>query len=307
MHQTNYLTLSQIIAAAWKGKWVIFTATVTAALISVLAAINMPNQYYSEAVLAPRNDEGLSGLQGQLGGLASLAGLDIGKSNGNQTDIALAVLKSKQFIAEFARKYDIAPLLVAAREWEPATNRIILDPEIYDEQNNKWVRQVEFPYTQEPSDWEIVDRFTQVMKLDRDPENGLVRVGIEFYSPQVAQQWTTWLVDDINNEMRRRDKEQAIRSIEYLQKELESALVDNVRNLFFGLIEEQLKTQMLTEVTPEYAFTVIDPAVMSPVKSAPKRSLIVVICTFLVGFLSTVGVIVFNTSGRFSPADSSAI
>ncbi|WP_088331582.1 Wzz/FepE/Etk N-terminal domain-containing protein [Lacimicrobium sp. SS2-24] len=292
------LTLAGLLKAAWCGKWLIIAATFCAGLGSIYAALQMPNMYTSEAILAPKEEKGISGVSGQLGGLASLAGIDIGGGNGNKTDIALEVLKSRKFLSDFVNRHEIAPALVAANGWLHESDRLTFDEEIYNPLSDQFVRTVEFPYTQEPSDWELYERFKNIMSLSRDPSNGMITVGIEFYSPYLAQQWTSKLVEDLNLEMRQRDREQAKRSIEYLQNELANESIDNIRDLFFGLIEEQLKTKMLAEVTPEYAFTVVNPPQVTLLKSAPKRSLIVIVVTFLAGFISTLLVVMYNTSGR---------
>ena len=215
----------------------------------------------------------------------------------NDTDIALAVLNSRHFIAEFVDRHNIAPLLIAANGWDPKSNAIIFDKDVYDISNNTWTRSVDFPYTKTPSDWEIYERFLQIFQLEQEKDTGLIKIGIEFFSPYISQQWVQWLVDDINSAMRARDAQEAERNITYLQNELENAQVESIKNLFFGLIEEQIKNKMITDVTPQYAFTVIDPPVPSLLKSAPRRGLIVIVVTFLACFLSVVGVIIFNTSG----------
>ncbi|HAS23515.1 MAG TPA: LPS O-antigen length regulator, partial [Idiomarina loihiensis] len=75
-----------------------------------------PNIYKSEATLAPTEEAsggGLSQMAGQLGGLASLAGVNLGGKNADKTTIALEILKSRAFIKSFVEKYDILPELMA--------------------------------------------------------------------------------------------------------------------------------------------------------------------------------------------------
>jgi hypothetical protein len=56
--------------------------------------------------------------------------------------------------------------------------------------------------------------------------------------------------------------------------------------MLFSLIEEQTKTVMLGNVRDEYVFKTIDPAVVSELKEKPKRAIIVVVATFVVGMFS---------------------
>src|SRR6056300_302447 len=81
----------------WKGKWLIIAITAVFAVGTVVYALSLPDIYRTDVLLSPAEDDGspgggLSGL-GQLGGLASLAGVDIGGSSSVlQKDRALAIM-----------------------------------------------------------------------------------------------------------------------------------------------------------------------------------------------------------------------
>ena len=69
------IDLRELFTAIWQGKWVIIAITTLFAVASVFYAINQPNIYKSEALLAPAEQDkagGLGVLSGQFGGLASL-------------------------------------------------------------------------------------------------------------------------------------------------------------------------------------------------------------------------------------------
>eukprot|EP01026_Neomeris_dumetosa_P014222 TRINITY_DN15119_c1_g1_i1.p1 TRINITY_DN15119_c1_g1~~TRINITY_DN15119_c1_g1_i1.p1 ORF type:complete len:106 (-),score=16.33 TRINITY_DN15119_c1_g1_i1:86-403(-) len=87
--------------------------------------------------------------------------------------------------------------------------------------------------------------------------------------------------------MKKKDVEEAQRSIEYLSRQLDKTPVAGMRSVFYQLIEEQTKTIMLAEVRDEYVFSTIDPAVVAEQKSKPKKAFICVSGTAL-GFLISV-------------------
>ena len=75
------IDLRELFTAIWQGKWIIIAITTLFAVASVFYAINQPNIYKSEALLAPAEQDqqgGLGALAGQFGGLASLAGVNLG-------------------------------------------------------------------------------------------------------------------------------------------------------------------------------------------------------------------------------------
>ena len=94
------IDLRELFAAIWAGKTTILAIVFISGLISVLLALSTPNKYTSEALLAPRSEGNAGGALGQMasqfGGLASLAGVNLG-ALGNQgaTVVAIELLKSR--------------------------------------------------------------------------------------------------------------------------------------------------------------------------------------------------------------------
>jgi LPS O-antigen subunit length determinant protein (WzzB/FepE family) len=92
--------------------------------------------------------------------------------------------------------------------------------------------------------------------------------------------------------MKIRDKEEAERSIKYLQTQMLKTNIVEQKTLLYELIEEQSKTLMFTEVRDEYVFKTIDPALVPELKSGPKRALILVMVSLLGGMLSVLMVLI---------------
>ena len=264
---------------------------------SVIYSLSLPNIYKSEATLAPTEEAsggGLSQMAGQLGGLASLAGVNLGGGNTDKTTIALEILKSRAFIKGFVEKYEILPELMAVEEWNRGSG-VVFNNELYNPDTKEWVREVEPPKQPEPSSWEYVKVFREsVLEVSKDDTTGLVTIAVNHQSPEVAEQWVVWLIEEINNHMRERDIQEAQRSLEYLDKELQSTSLSDMQQVFYQLIEKQTQTIMLANVRPEYIFQTLDPAVVPEQKAKPSRALICIIGTFLGGFLSVGFVLVRN-------------
>ncbi len=296
-YQDDEIDLRELFGIIWQGKWWIIAITFVFAVGSVIYSLSLPNIYKSEATLAPTEEAsggGLSQMAGQLGGLASLAGVNLGGGNTDKTTIALEILKSRAFIKSFVEKYDILPELMAVEEWNRGTG-IVFNNELYNPDIKEWVREVEPPKQPEPSSWEYVKVFREsVLEVSKDDTTGLVTIAVNHQSPEVAEQWVKWLIEEINNHMRERDIQEAKRSLEYLDKELQSTSLSDMQQVFYQLIEKQTQTIMLANVRPEYIFQTLDPAVVPEQKAKPSRALICIIGTFLGGFLSVGFVLVRN-------------
>lgn len=276
------IDLRELFAVIWQGKWLIGGVTLVFVVASVVIALMMPNIYKSEALLAPASEEqgagGLAGLASQFGGLASMAGINLGGSGGSdKTQLAIEVLKSRQFIGDFIEKHQILPELMAVDKWHMDSNTISFDPDIYDEKSKTWVRDVELPFQPKPSLLEAQKEFLKIFVVNKDNESGMVQISIEHQSPFLAKQWVDWLVTDINNVMKERDVAEAIRSTEFLNKQIETTKIADIRTILYKLVEEQAKTIMFAEVRDEYVFKTIDPAVVPEEFYKPKRAIIVAI------------------------------
>ena len=290
------IDLRELFAVIWRGKWLIIACTAVFAIGAVIFAINQPNIYRANALLAASNQESnkLSGMASQFGGLASLAGINLNAGGGtDQTTLAIEVLKSRQFFKEFLDKYQIKADLMAAKEWNPITGELSYDPEIYDAQAKLWVREVKAPKQPEPSMQESHEVFTkEVLSVATDKETGLITIAAEHISPQVAQQWVSWLIKDINQVMQQRTQQETLANINYLKEQLEKTSVAQMQTVFYQLIEEQTKTLMLAEANDDFVFKIVDPAVVAEQKVKPKRALICVLGTLLGGMLGVMIVLV---------------
>ncbi|WP_394229071.1 Wzz/FepE/Etk N-terminal domain-containing protein [Shewanella colwelliana] len=290
------IDLRELFAVIWQGKWLIIAITALFAIGSVIFAIMQPNIYKSEALLAPASEEqggGLSALASQFGGLASMAGINLGGGGGvDKTQMAIEVMKSRQFASDFIQKHQLLPDLMAAEKWNMAENAVIYDADLYDVSANKWVREVKAPFKPEPSMQEAYKEFTKVVSVNSAKDTGMVTVSVEHLSPVIAQQWVTWLVEDINKVMKERDVAEANRSSEFLNKQIALTNVADIRSILYKLIEEQAKTIMFAEVRDEYVFKTIDPALIPEEKAGPKRALICVLGTMLGGMLGVMFVLI---------------
>ena len=301
-HQQHHLTeddeidLVELWRAIWSGKLLIIIISALFAVSSIFYAINQPNIYKATTLLAPTSDQGGAGglakMAGQFGGLASLAGINLGGGGTDKTGLALEVLKSRFFIENFITKHNLLVPLIAVNNWDINTNTLMFDEKIYNVTSKTWVREVKAPKLPEPSPWQAFKAFTNILTISTDKESGMVTLAIEYYSPEIAIQWLKWLVNDINTTMREQDKIEAQSSIDYLTIKLQETQLADMQTVFYQLIEEQTKTIMLAEVSKEYVLKTIDPANAPEEKAKPKRALIVVLGTMLGGVLSVLIVLI---------------
>jgi len=294
--QGDEIDLGELWRAIWAGKFTIVIISFIFAVASIAFALSKPSIYKASAILAPASAEGGSGglaaLAGQFGGLASMAGINLSGGGGDKTTLALEIIKSRSFIENFIAKHDLLVPIMAAEKWDVASNMLVLDDELYDEVSKKWIREVKAPKKAKPSSWEAYEKFLKLLSVSQDKTTFMITISVEYFSPEMAKQWLTWLIADVNDFMRDQDQKEARSSIDYLNKQLERIQVASMETVFYQLIEEQTKNMMLTMVKAEYVLKTVDPAQVPDEKSGPKRALIVVLGTMLGGMLSVLIVLI---------------
>lgn len=289
------IDLRELFGAIWKGKWVIIATTFIFAVGAVFYALSLPNIYKSEVLLAPVAEQRSTGLSGQLGGLAALAGVNIGGGTGvDQTLLAIEILQSRDFLIKFINKQDILVQLMAVKGWDFSTEKYIYDSNLYDISSGDWLRDVSPPKKAIPSNQEAYTELKRLLKISQDVDSRMLKLSIEHYSPVFARDVVNNLVVAINFEMRRRDIEEARRSIRFIQMEINETLLDDVKISLFSLIEEQTKKLMLANAREEYAFRIIDTAYIPEEKSGPKRLIIVLMVLIFGGLTSTMAVVILS-------------
>jgi uncharacterized protein involved in exopolysaccharide biosynthesis len=205
-----------------------------------------------------------SSLGDQLGGLASFAGIQTGSTTSNRKE-TLAIFHSRVFR-------------------EKALNDLNLMPYLYKEQwdssNKAWKE------GQEPNLYDALLLFQDISRLEEDIKRGLFVYVMEWDDPILVAKWSNEVIALFNNYMRERAIVEAEKSTDYLEAELVNTKTISLQNVLYKMIADQRKNAMLASVREDYAFKIIDPAVIPNERSSPNRTQIVVLssgATFMVG------------------------
>ncbi len=297
------IDLLELWNAIWAGKWIIVGVTFLFAVAAVLYSLSLSNMYRAETVLSPASQSSsgsLSRLAGQFGGLASLAGINIGGPESTKEVIALEVMKSRPFIESFIEKYSIGAQVYAANGWDESSRELEYDRRLVNSSNGEWVIDRGTGLSVEPNSWELYKKFSKYLSVSRDKDTGLIRVSVEYYSPIVSTEWVTMLVKELNSVMRVGDVAESTKNIQFLERQIDKTAIQGMKSVFYQLIEEQTKTLMLASSSDDYVFKVVSMAMTPEEPSAPNRTLICVVSVLLGGFLSTIGVLALYFLGRES-------
>jgi len=269
----NDLSLVELLRFVGRHKKTLAIYLVIFTVAATVLAFTLTPKYRSEVVVSPaEGSSGLGELGSQLGGLASLAGINIGGAGAKKSDEALEFLRSRSFTAGFIERHMLLPILFAKR-WDSARNQW-RDPD------------------HAPTIAEGVKKFSkQVRQIAEDKRTGIVTVSIVWSDRVAAAEWANWLIAEADKALRDRAIGEQNRSIEYLKSEAGQTSTVEIANAISKLMETELKNAMVARTRDAYSFKVVDPAVVADPKDrdSPNKPLIVVLGAGL-GFV--VGVIV---------------
>jgi uncharacterized protein involved in exopolysaccharide biosynthesis len=240
---------SDVVRFIWRHRFVIALACFCCGVIAVALALTATPIYRAEVVVTEvhdRNMTGVGSLATQLGGIASLAGVEL-TPGANPSQEAEAVLESRRLVEEFIKRGNLLPVL-SRRGSKPSTL------------------------------WIAVRQFKEgVVSVRKDMRKGVTTVAMEWTDAATAANWANEFVALANELIRRRALDESGRNIAYLNEQIARTNDVELRRVMYNLIENETRTLMLANARAEYAFEVVDPAVPPEIRTRPHRALMVLV------------------------------
>lgn len=283
------ITLKEFIDIIRKNRRIIGWCVGIFFFLGLSYALFKTPEYRATIVVRPVTERGSeTQLGGRISALATLAGVDL--SGGGSKDEYIAVLESRQLAKKFMNENDIKKILFRY---------------MWDEKNKRWkdrvtisMRAREFisrfiayvsgdsgyspNHSPVPTDEEAYVIFDKKIRhVSEDRKTGIVKVYFQYKDPKLAAYWANKYISLANEEIRSRSINEASRAIEFLRQEAEKATDLQLKSAIYGLIQGQLQRIATARARPEYAFRVIDPAVVPERPYIPNRKLAIIVGTIL--------------------------
>jgi uncharacterized protein involved in exopolysaccharide biosynthesis len=114
-----------------------------------------------------------------------------------------------------------------------------------------------------PTQAEAFKRFDEDIRgVEEDATTGLIRVSIDGPERDQVAAWANALVNDANAYLRERALQEARSAISALEGALQKTDTLEIKQIIFGLIQTHLSKATLASTRPDFAFRVIDAAVV---------------------------------------------
>jgi len=255
-------------------------------LSSLIVALVLPNTYKSEALISIDSPEQnpMSSMLDRYSGVASLAGISLPSGAGQDKSLlVIETIKSRDFLRHLLKDKKIKINLMAYDSYNPSTNELQIDNEIYDESNEIWLEN-DFYDQREPTFLEVYEIYRENLSASQDKVTGFVQLSFTHISPFFAQNFLERIIDEANNLLRVKAIDEADHSLNFLRQLLPQISEKDIQISINSLIKQQLQSKMLASANQDYLLKSIDRPFFPEKKSDPQRSLILVM-GFMIGIL----------------------
>ena len=263
------------------NKKIISIVTILLTSLFLLIIINMPNQYKSSALLKvsyPENSEGASGLS-RYAGIASIAGLSLPTASEDKGQVAIETIKSRSFVKKLISFDGVLEKLMATKSYDSRTKEIIFNEDVFDPKNGKWLKE-------KPTYLEAYRVYDRKMSISQDKSTGFISLSFEHLSSIFAYEFANLIIRELNKISKERDIRESNDALIYLEEQSAETSQTNIKLSINQMIENQLRTNMLSNIRDEYLLMPIDPPFIPERKSSPSRSTLSIIAAIFSFFFS---------------------
>lgn len=269
------------------NKRIILILTILLTSLFLLIIINIPDQYKSSALLKvsyPETSEGASGLS-RYAGIASIAGLSLPSASEDKGQVAIETIRSRSFVKKLISFDGVLEKLMATESYNPKTKEIKYIEDVFDSKNGKWLKE-------KPTYLEAYRVYDRKMSISQEKSSGFITISFEHLSPIFAYEFTNLIIKELNKISRERDIRESNNALNYLEEQSVKTNQTNIKLSINQMIENQLRTNMLSNIRDEYLLMPIDPPFIPERKSSPNRSTLSIIGAIFSFFFSVFFIII---------------
>ena len=335
-NKEDEIDLIDLLKTVFLARRFVIKTTIFFAVFGVVLALISPVKYIASSTFVPQLSEGST--NSSLGGLASLAGINLSAITGSQPQeippslypqiaesipYRLALLEAKvgpndTSFRDYILDQNILPLL---KKYTIGLPGLLLNKKT---NNNESSDSPLFQLTEEHRD--LFEFVAKVLSIEVDEQEGLVSISIELADRMVAAQLAQAATDLLQSNIIAFKSQSARNNLDFIERQYESKrqefeqiqdsiaiFKDQNLNITSSLYQNQLSRlesqfTVTSSVFQELAgqveqakiqvnkdtpiFTIIEPVSVPLERSKPKRSMMVIIWTFLGGVFSVGWVLV---------------
>jgi capsular polysaccharide biosynthesis protein len=231
-------------------------------IVSIIYALLATQIFQARLIMVPNSDQ--VSIQGNISQLASQFGVTglVGGGNSDfsfkNKEVSTTILLSRNFIDRFITEKNLMPILFEDK---------------WDAQEQKW----SVSENSIPKFGEAYRIFTEeIFNLSTDIRTGVITLDVRYHDRYLVADWANSIVKMVNDDIRERSIKESKARIRYLEEELKSTQINDLRVVLYKLIEEDIRDISIANSQENFAFKILDPARVPHKRVSPKRTQIVI-------------------------------
>tara|TARA_Y100000766_G_C18855017_1_gene580252 strand:+ start:201 stop:1106 length:906 start_codon:yes stop_codon:yes gene_type:complete len=282
--QYSDLDLTEILSIIFRYRVFIFSLTFLSSTILLIVLLFIPNKYSSEALFYTSSDPGsTSSSMSSLSALSTfggLAGISLPANDVAAYDISEARIKSRNFLEILISQEEIKNNLYAANGFDFEKKQITYNQKLLAEKS--------------PDIDDIHKKYINMLDVSRNKTSGIMKINFEHYSPYFAADMINVILKILDKISREESLKEIEDSLSYLEEKRSNTKESELQNSINALIKSNLERLMLANIREEYLIIVISDPYIPKYKSSPPKTLILIISSAAILFLSILLCLVFN-------------
>ncbi len=273
-------SFKELFILAKENLRIILIITFITSSVGVVYALIATPIYKSELYMISTDENRDGILGGGIEGLASQFGLGGALDMSNSESIynkrvALKILSSREFSLNFLYANNYMGFIF---------------PEKWDSSKKTWRKDVSIPNHEL-----IMKNINETRIIAEDLKSGVILYSLESPYPEFATEFLNKSIKELNRKIREMSKEDGIRKIAYLEEEISKTNLVQAQTVLAAILKDEKQNLMIANTREDFAFKVIDKAIVPKQKFKPSRR-VIAISSFFFGILISMFYIIYLNS-----------
>ncbi|PLX67357.1 MAG: hypothetical protein C0602_10570 [Denitrovibrio sp.] len=275
LQNTEEIDLMKLFSIVWKRKYWIIAFLLIVSVVTVFSVTKLENIYESRALLkSSESSSDSSALVGRLGNLASIAGVDLGKSEDiSSFDVMATFLDDANFLTAFVKENNFEPYIFS--EFEKKKN----DPEFL--ANERFYVKLSLRGN---------------ISFSKNNKTGVIALSYRNKNREFTKTLVDKLLLELSARYKKLDLSSTQQQIDNYKSEISKTSDISIKNSLAQIVSGLIQKKIISQAQEYYGFDIlVQPAVPDVLeKVAPRRSIICITAFMFAFFFSIMFALIYE-------------
>jgi LPS O-antigen subunit length determinant protein (WzzB/FepE family) len=290
--EEDEIDLRELWQTIKEGKKIIFTTVFIIVSLTFVYVLSVPNSYKTEAILIPSSqDGGMASKLGGLGGLAAMAGVNLGTASMTPDVAFQSLLNNYGFMKKFVEDNGIYEYY-SRENFDENYVFAFNFRTLYDLLHSK--RDSDEEKNKEDAIFELIKKLKTSFSINADKKSGLITIAYIDYDREYGVKMVNMFLKDASAYLIENSLHNINSRLNYFEKEMNRVEAFELRQSLSQIISQILQEKVMMKSKQYYQCDVLTSPKVPYVKdkAKPKRGLILIV-SFITSLILGVFIVFF--------------